>query len=282
MGTIIDGKKIADEILENLKNRIDKLKSDNIIPTLAVIIVGNNQASEVYVRNKAKMCEKLEIGSKIIRCDDDISENDLINIIIELNNDSNIHGILVQAPLPKHLDALKIFNVIKNEKDVDGFNTYNVGALSLNMEGFVPCTVKGIIKLLDYYNIDITAKNIVVIGRSNIVGKPLANYLINHDATVTVCHSKTHDLSSITNQADILISATGKANLIEASYVKDGSVVIDVGINRDNDKLCGDVNFDEVSNKASYITPVPGGVGPMTIAMLMENVIEAAEKITER
>lgn len=282
MGTIIDGKKIADVILENLKNRIDKLKSDNIIPTLAVIIVGNNQASEVYVRNKAKMCEKLEIGSKIIRCDDDISENDLINIIIELNNDSNIHGILVQAPLPKHLDALKIFNVIKNEKDVDGFNTYNVGALSLNMEGFVPCTVKGIIKLLDYYNIDITAKNIVVIGRSNIVGKPLANYLINHDATVTVCHSKTHDLSSITNQADILISATGKANLIEASYVKDGSVVIDVGINRDNDKLCGDVNFDEVSKKASYITPVPGGVGPMTIAMLMENVIEAAEKITER
>lgn len=282
MGTIIDGKKIADVILENLKNRIDKLKSDNIIPTLAVIIVGNNQASEVYVRNKAKMCEKLEIGSKIIRCDNDISENDLINIIIELNNDSNIHGILVQAPLPKHLDALKIFNVIKNEKDVDGFNTHNVGALSLNMEGFVPCTVKGIIKLLDYYNIDITAKNIVVIGRSNIVGKPLANYLINHDATVTVCHSKTRDLSTITNHADILISATGKANLIDASYVKDGSVVIDVGINRDNDKLCGDVNFDEVSKKASYITPVPGGVGPMTIAMLMENVIEAAEKITER
>lgn len=282
MGTIIDGKKIADVILENLKNRIDKLKSDNIIPTLAVIIVGNNQASEIYVRNKVKMCDKLEIGSKIIRCDNDISENDLINIIIELNNDSNIHGILVQAPLPKHLDALKIFNVIKNEKDVDGFNTHNVGALSLNMEGFVPCTVKGIIKLLDYYNIDITAKNIVVIGRSNIVGKPLANYLINHDATVTVCHSKTRDLSTITNHADILISATGKANLIDASYVKDGSVVIDVGINRDNDKLCGDVNFDEVSKKASYITPVPGGVGPMTIAMLMENVIEAAEKITER
>lgn len=278
MGIIMDGKKVAEKAYQELKTRINKLKENNIIPTLAVIIVGNDEASQIYVRNKAKMCEKLEIGSKIIECDDNISEAELKNIIEELNEDKDIHGILIQAPLPKRLDALKIFNLVKKEKDVDGFNNYNVGALNLNQDGFIPCTVKGIIKILEFYNIDITGKHVVVVGRSNIVGKPLANYLINHDATVTVCHSKTINLSEMTKQADILISATGKANLIDSNFIKENAIVIDVGINRDRNKLCGDINFEDVKNKASFITPVPGGVGPMTIAMLMENVVEAAEK----
>ena len=277
MGIIMDGKKVAEKTYEDLEVRINKLKENNIIPTLAVVIVGNDEASQVYVRNKAKMCEKLQIGSKVIACEENISEKELEKIIKDLNNDQNIHGILIQAPLPKHLDSLKIFDIVSKEKDVDGFNIYNVGALSLNKEGFIPCTVKGIIKILEYYNINVTSKNIVIIGRSNIVGKPLANYLINHNATVTVCHSKTSNLSDITKQADILISATGTANLVKKDYVKKGAVVIDVGINRNNNKLCGDVNFEEVSEIASHITPVPGGVGPMTIAMLMENVLEAAE-----
>ena len=277
MGIIMDGKKVAEKTYEDLEVRINKLKENNIIPMLAVVIVGNDEASQVYVRNKAKMCEKLQIGSKVIACEENISEKELEKIIKDLNNDQNIHGILIQAPLPKHLDALKIFDIVSKEKDVDGFNIYNVGALSLNKEGFIPCTVKGIIKILEYYNINVTSKNIVIIGRSNIVGKPLANYLINHNATVTVCHSKTSNLSDITKQADILISATGTANLVKKDYVKKGAVVIDVGINRNNNKLCGDVNFEEVSEIASHITPVPGGVGPMTIAMLMENVLEAAE-----
>lgn len=277
MGIIMDGKKVAEKTYEDLEVRINKLKENNIFPTLAVVIVGNDEASQVYVRNKAKMCEKLQIGSKVIACEENISEKELEKIIKDLNNDQNIHGILIQAPLPKHLDALKIFDIVSKEKDVDGFNIYNVGALSLNKKGFIPCTVKGIIKILEYYNINVTSKNIVIIGRSNIVGKPLANYLINHDATVTVCHSKTSNLSEITKQADILISATGTANLVKKDYVKNGAIVIDVGINRNNNKLCGDVNFEEVSQIASHITPVPGGVGPMTIAMLMENVIVAAE-----
>ncbi|MBQ4583451.1 MAG: bifunctional 5,10-methylenetetrahydrofolate dehydrogenase/5,10-methenyltetrahydrofolate cyclohydrolase [Bacilli bacterium] len=277
MGIIMDGKKVAEKTYEDLEVRINKLKENNIIPMLAVVIVGNDEASQVYVRNKAKMCEKLQIGSKVIECEENISEKELEKIIKDLNNDQNIHGILIQAPLPKHLDSLKIFDIVSKEKDVDGFNIYNVGALSLNKEGFIPCTVKGIIKILEYYNINVTSKNIVIIGRSNIVGKPLANYLINHNATVTVCHSKTSNLSDITKQADILISATGTANLVKKDYVKKGAVVIDVGINRNNNKLCGDVNFEEVSEIASHITPVPGGVGPMTIAMLMENVLEAAE-----
>ena len=275
MAIIIDGKEVRNNLYKTLKDEVNKL--DNT-PCLAVVLVGEDPASKVYVNNKIKSCEQLGIKSNVIKCDYNISEEKLINIINELNADPNCTGILVQAPLPKHIDETKIFNLIDQNKDVDGFNNYNAGALVKNNDGIIPCTVKGIGYLLDYYNIDVAGKDVTIIGRSNIVGKPLANYLTNKDATVTLCHSKTKDLRSKTLNADILIVAVGKPKFIDQTYVKDGAVVIDVGINRVDDKLYGDVDFDSLKDKCSFITPVPGGVGPMTVAMLMDNVIQRARR----
>ena len=275
MAIIMNGKEVRDSLYSNLKNEVDSL---NDIPCLTVVVVGNDEASKVYVNNKIKSCELLGIKSNVIKCDENISKEELTNIIDTLNNDDTCTGILVQAPLPKHLDEAEIFNLIDKDKDVDGFNNYNAGALVKNNDGIIPCTVKGIGYLLDYYNIDVRGKDVTVIGRSNIVGKPLANYLTNKDATVTLCHSKTTDLRSKTINADIVIVAVGHANLIDESYIKDKAVVIDVGINRIDGKLVGDVDFESVKDKCSYITPVPGGVGPMTVAMLMDNVIQRARK----
>lgn len=275
MAIIMDGKKVANEFYEKLAERINKLDSR---PSLTVVIVGDDEASNIYVNNKIKACEKLGITSNVIKLSENITHNKLENVIKDLNNDITCDAILVQAPLPEHIDANEIFNLIDKNKDVDGFNISNAGALTKSNEGFIPCTVKGIAYLLDFYNISVSGKDVTVIGRSNIVGKPLANYLINRDATVTVCHSKTKDLREKTINADIVISATGKSNLIDESYIKENAVVIDVGINRDNGALKGDVLFNKVKDKASYITPVPGGVGPMTVAMLMENVVIAKER----
>ena len=275
MAIIIDGKEVRNNLYKSLKDEVTKL--DNV-PCLTVVLVGEDPASKVYVNNKIKSCEQLGILSNVIKCDSDISEEKLANIINELNADPNCTGILVQAPLPKHIDETKIFNLIDRNKDVDGFNNYNAGALVKNNDGIIPCTVKGIGYLLDYYNIDVAGKDVTIIGRSNIVGKPLANYLTNKDATVTLCHSKTNDLRSKTLNADILIVAVGKPKFIDQTYVKDGAVVIDVGINRVDDKLYGDVDFDSLKDKCSFITPVPGGVGPMTVAMLMDNVIQRARR----
>ena len=275
MAIIMNGKEVRDKLYENLKSEVEDL---SVAPTLTVVVVGDDEASKVYVNNKIKSCELLGIKSSVIKCDSNISKEELANIITTLNNDEACTGILVQAPLPSHLDEAEIFNLIDNDKDVDGFNNYNAGALVKNNDGIIPCTVKGIGYLLDYYNIDVRGKDVTIIGRSNIVGKPLANYLTNRDATVTLCHSKTNDLRSKTINADVVIVAVGSPNLIDASYIKEGTVVIDVGINRVDNKLIGDVDFESVKDKCSYITPVPGGVGPMTVAMLMDNVIKRARR----
>ena len=275
MAIIMNGKEVRDNLYESLKKDVDNL---DFTPSLTVIVVGDDEASKVYVNNKIKSCEQLGITSKVMKCDKNISKEELTNIINTLNNDDSCTGILVQSPLPSHLDEVEIFNLIDKDKDVDGFNNYNAGALVKSNEGIIPCTVKGIGYLLDYYNIDVAGKDVTIIGRSNIVGKPLANFLTNRDATVTLCHSKTNDLRGKTLTADILVVAVGHANLIDETFVKDGAVVIDVGINRVDGKLIGDVNFESVKDKCSYITPVPGGVGPMTVAMLMDNVIKRARK----
>ena len=275
MAIIMNGKEVRDNLYKDLKEEVSNLE---FTPCLTVVVVGDDEASKVYVNNKIKSCEQLGIKSNVIKCDVNISKEDLANIINSLNNDINCTGILVQAPLPKHLNESEIFNLIDKEKDVDGFNNYNAGQLVKDNSGIIPCTVKGIGYLLDYYNIDVSGKDVTIVGRSNIVGKPMANYLINKDATVTLCHSKTSDLRSKTISADILIVAVGHPNLIDESYVKDGAIVIDVGINRIDNKLCGDVDFSSVKDKCSYITPVPGGVGPMTVAMLMDNVLERTRK----
>ena len=275
MAIIMNGKEVRDKLYDNLKSEVEKL---NVAPCLTVVVVGDDEASKVYVNNKIKSCELLGIKSDVIKCDANITKEELSNIINTLNNDDNCTGILVQAPLPSHLDEAEIFNLIAKEKDVDGFNNYNAGALVKNNDGIIPCTVKGIGYLLDYYNINVSGKDVTIIGRSNIVGKPLASYLTNKDATVTLCHSKTSDLRSKTLNADVVIVAVGHANLIDASYIKEGAVVIDVGINRIDNKLVGDVDFESVKDKCSYVTPVPGGVGPMTVAMLMDNVIQRARK----
>lgn len=266
---IIDGKEIALKIKQELKEKLKKLENK---PSLAVILVGNDSGSQIYVRNKKKACEEIGINSIIIKMPDSISENELIIKIKELNNDDDINGILVQLPLPKQINTKKIINLISPSKDVDGFHPLNLGSLFSGYETIVPCTPKGIIKLIETTGVEISGKNSVVIGRSNIVGKPLASMLLNRNATVTICHSKTKDLKKHTLNADILVSAVGKLNLITADMVKKNSVVIDTGMNRlDNGRLTGDVDFENVKNIVSYITPVPGGVGPMTIASLLEN-----------
>ena len=273
---IIDGKKIAQETREKLKLKCEELKANGINPKLAVIMVGEDKASKVYVKNKSRACEEIGIEFEEYLLGEQTKQEELIELIEKLNNDNTIHGILLQSPIPQNLDINEAFKTIAPEKDVDGFNPLNVGKLCLNQDTFVSCTPYGIMKMFEAYNIDLDGKNVVIIGRSNIVGKPLIQCCLNKNATVTVCHSKTKDLENFTKNADIIIAAIGKANYVTEEMVKEDAVIIDVGINRGEDgKLTGDVDFENVSKKASYITPVPGGVGPMTIAMLMNNVIKA-------
>ena len=271
---IIDGKEFSKKILEEISNEQKEIvERKNVrLAGLAVIIVGENPASQVYVRNKTRACEKVGFYSETIKLEENISENDLIKKIEELNEDDKIDGILVQLPLPKHIDELKVINSIKPEKDVDGFSNVNVGKMVIGDEsGFLSCTPYGIMQLLEGYDIDVDGKDVVVVGRSNIVGKPMAMMLIQKGATVQVCNSRTKDLSKKLKKADIIVVAVGVPRMIKATDVKEGVVVIDVGINRVDGKLCGDVDYEDVAQKASYITPVPGGVGPMTIASLIKN-----------
>ena len=278
MAIILDGKETAKKTRENLKGKVAELKERNIKPKLAVIMVGDDNASKIYVRNKSKACEELGIDYEEINMGEDTTQEQLLDTIKKLNNRNDIHGILLQSPVPKGLDINEAFRTIIPEKDVDGFNPINVGKLALGQETFVSCTPFGIIKLLEEYNIPIEGKNAVIVGRSNIVGKPMLHCLLNKNATVTICHSKTKNLEEITRKADILIVAIGKTKFVTPDMVKPGAVVVDVGINRNEQgKVCGDVDFENVEKIASYITPVPGGVGPMTIAMLMTNVIKAAK-----
>lgn len=276
MAQIIDGKRIAKEIKDELREEVAQLKKEGKSCALAVIQVGNDPASSVYVGNKKKACENIGIESLAYELPEETTEQELLALIEKLNAEENVHGILCQLPLPSHINEDLIIKAISPKKDVDGFHPQSVGALTIGQPGFVSCTPAGIIQLLKRSGIEIEGKNCVVIGRSNIVGKPMALLMLRENATVTICHSRTKNLKEICRQADILIVAIGKPLFVTADYVKEGAVVIDVGIHRDeNHKLCGDVKFDEVEKKASYITPVPGGVGPMTIAMLMNNCVEA-------
>ena len=279
---LIDGKAISAQIRSELAEKARILKeTTGTVPGLAVIIVGEDPASQIYVRNKARACEELGFYSEVIRMSAETTQSELESLIDRLNADSKIHGILVQLPLPKNsgINEKQILLRISPEKDVDAFHPYNVGLISIGDYGFLPCTPAGVIELIERSGIEVSGKNCVVIGRSNIVGKPMAMLLLNKSGTVTVCHSRTVNLKDICRTADILVSAVGKAGFVTADMVKDQAVVIDVGMNRDgNGKLCGDVAFDEVAPKASYITPVPGGVGPMTITMLMRNTLYAAEQ----
>ena len=276
---IINGKELAKKVRGNLKLEADKLKENGINPKLAVILVGNDPASKVYVRNKNKACDEVGIEFEEFLMDENITNKELIELIDELNERDDINGILLQSPIPKHLNIDKAFERINWAKDVDGFNPINVGKLVLGKDTFISCTPFGIMKMLEEYKIKTEGANAVIIGRSNIVGKPMMQCLLNSNATVTVCHSKTKNLEEITKTADILVAAIGKPKFITENMVKDGAVVIDVGINRNEEgKLVGDVDYENVKEKVSYITPVPGGVGPMTIAMLMNNVIKATKE----
>ena len=276
MAKIIDGKAISQQIKDELKGEVARKKAEGKSATLAVIQVGNDPASSVYVNNKKKACAYIGIESASYELPEETSEEELLSLIDKLNNDAAITGILVQLPVPKHIDEDKIIRRISPDKDVDGFHPMSVGALCIGEKGFVSCTPAGVIKLLQYSGISIEGKECVVVGRSNIVGKPMSLLLLRENGTVTVCHSRTANLKEVCKRADILVVAVGKPKMIDADYVKDGAVVIDVGIHRmDNGKLCGDVDYDSVESKCSAITPVPGGVGPMTIAMLMYNCVSA-------
>lgn len=275
MSTLIDGKLISTQIKDELKEKVIK---NNLDATLAVIQVGDDPASSVYVGNKKKACAYIGLGSKSFELPAETTEEELLNLIDKLNNDEDIHGILVQLPVPKHINEKKIINRISPSKDVDGFHPESVGNLVIGQDGFVSCTPAGIIELLKRSNIEIAGKECVVIGRSNIVGKPMALLLLKENGTVTIAHSKTQNLKEVCKRADILVVAVGKPKMITSDYIKEGAVVIDVGIHRmENGKLCGDVDFDDCEPHTSAITPVPGGVGPMTIAMLMNNCVKAAE-----
>ncbi len=278
MANIIDGNKIAQDIRNEVRQRALELKEQQeIIPGLAVVLVGEDPASQVYVGRKAKACAEVGFISREYKLPAATDEEKLLKIIHKLNKDKSIHGILVQLPLPKHISTENVIAAIDPNKDVDGFHPYNVGGLVTGTPQFVPCTPRGIMEMLARTGIELAGKEAVVVGRSNIVGKPIALLLLAQNATVTMCHSKTKDLPTVTGRADVLIAAIGKPHMIKANMVKEGAVVIDVGVNRlENGKLAGDVAFDEVAAKASYITPVPGGVGPMTIAMLMQNTLDAA------
>lgn len=273
MSELIDGKMLAKSIRESLANEV---KKENIKAKLAVILCGDNEASRVYVNIKSKACKEVGIAFEEFHLEKDVTEGELESLIVKLNNDKSINGILLQYPVPKQIDLNKVATLIDKDKDVDGFNPYNIGMLNMGKPNFIPCTPYGIMKMFEKYNIDLNGKKAVIIGRSNVVGKPMAECLLNKNATVTICHSKTKDLKHELKQADIIIAACGKENIVTDDMVKNNAVVIDVGTNRNkNGKLCGDVDFDNVKEKASFITPNPGGVGPMTVAMLMENCIRA-------
>jgi methylenetetrahydrofolate dehydrogenase (NADP+) / methenyltetrahydrofolate cyclohydrolase len=281
--TLIDGKALAQKTRSNVKQRAAALVAKGVTPGLAVLLVGDNPASEVYVRNKVKACQDAGLHSVLERHPATMTEAQLLARLATLNNDSSIHGILVQLPLPRHMDAQKVIESIAPEKDVDGFHIQSAGALMTGSPGFWPCTPYGCIKMLESLNgdqpIDLKGKHAVVIGRSNIVGKPMAMMLLQYNATVTICHSGTANLKELTRQADIVVAAVGKRNVLTADMVKPGAIVLDVGMNKDDaGKLCGDVDFEGVKEVAGFITPVPGGVGPMTIAMLLVNTLEAAER----
>jgi methylenetetrahydrofolate dehydrogenase (NADP+)/methenyltetrahydrofolate cyclohydrolase len=278
MAHIIDGKKISLEIRTELKEKVSELAKEGVKVTLAVIQVGNNPASSVYVNNKKKACEFVGINSLSFHPDESITEEELLKLIKDLNEDESVNGILVQLPLPKHINEERVIETISPKKDVDGFHAMNVGNLSIGKKGFISCTPYGVIQLLKRSGIEIAGKNCVIVGRSNIVGKPMGMLLLKEDGTVTTVHSRTKNMKEITKQADILVVAIGKPNFIKADYVKEGAVIIDVGINRDeSNNLCGDVDFNDVLPHVSAITPVPGGVGPMTISMLLNNCLEAVE-----
>lgn len=278
MAKIIDGKQISLDIKNELKEKVAKYKEQGIEITLVVVKVGNDPASAVYVRNKEKACEYVGINSKTLALPEETTEEELLNVVKELNEDKNVNGILVQLPLPKHIDESKVLLTIDSTKDVDGFHPVNVGKMVIGEDTFLPCTPAGIIEMIKRTDIDIEGKECVVIGRSNIVGKPMAMLMLKENATVTIAHSRTKDLKEVTKRADIIVAAIGKAKFVTADYVKEGAVVIDVGMNRDeNGKLCGDVDFESVSKVASAITPVPGGVGPMTVTMLLVNCLRSAE-----
>ena len=275
---ILDGKAVSLKVKESVKVRADELKKFGVEPTLAVVLVGEDKASQTYVRAKEKACNEYGIKSVAHRLSENTTQNELLALINVLNLDDSIHGILVQLPLPKHIDTDAILAAIDPQKDVDGFHAVNVGKLVSGLDGFVPCTPLGVMEILKEYGIEVAGLNAVVIGRSNIVGKPMANLLLNASATVTITHSKTKNLNEICKNADLIVAAIGKPFFLKADMVKDGAVVVDVGINRlDDGRLVGDVDFEEVAPKCSYITPVPGGVGPMTIAMLLNNTILAAQ-----
>lgn len=277
---VINGRDLAREIKKGLSVEVSKLKEKGVNPHLTVIIVGDDAASKAYVNGKIRASDRVGISSEIITLPSEVSEEELLKEIDTLNKDDSVHGILVQLPLPEHIKGQTIIESINPKKDVDGFNPINIGKMIINQDTFLPCTPYGIITMLKSRNIEIEGKHAVIVGRSNIVGKPVGQMLLNENATVTYCHSKTKNLKKFTQQADILVVAVGQANSIDSSHIKDGAVVIDVGINRlDNGKLTGDVDFDDVIDKVSFVTPVPGGVGPMTIAMLLKNTVKAATQI---
>lgn len=280
MSKLIDGKAIAKHIRQTIKEEIKELKSQhNLIPGLCVVLVGDDPASTIYVRNKERACQEVGINSKVIRMDEQTSEKELLKTIEQLNQDGTVHGILVQLPLPNHIDENVVINAIHPSKDVDGFHPINSGLLVTGQAELEPCTPKGIIRLIEETGQSIEGKQAVVVGRSNIVGKPVALMLLRNHATVTITHSRTNNLAEIARKADILVVAIGKPQLIDGSFIKEGAIVIDVGTSRVNGALMGDVKFDEARKKAGYITPVPGGVGPMTITMLLENTLLAAKRI---
>lgn len=284
MAKIIDGKAISAQIRQEISEEVAKMKAEKgIVPGLAVIIVGQDPASQVYVRNKAKDCEETGINSFVHALPENTTEDELLALVHKLNNDDSVHGIIVQLPLPKHLNSDLIINNIDVTKDVDAFHPYNVGKIMIGDYEFLPCTPAGVMALLERSNIEVAGKNCVVVGRSNIVGKPQAMMLLHKNGTVTVCHSKTKNLEEICRSADILVVAIGRAKFVTGDMIKEGAVVIDVGMCRDeNGKLCGDVDYESAEKKASYITPVPGGVGPMTRVMLLENTLTAAKKKLEK
>ena len=275
---IIDGKALATKIKDEIKVDVEKLKAKGIEPCLAVILVGEDPASQIYVRNKIRACEYTGIKSLSYKLDENTTEEALVELVEKLNNDDKVHGILVQMPLPKHINEKRILSLINPKKDVDGFSVEQIGLLGLGTPDLITCTPHGVIELIKSTGVDMTGKRAVVIGRSNVVGKPLMNLLLLENCTVTVCHSKTKDLAAVTREADILVAAIGRPKFVTADMVKDGAIVIDVGINRVDGKLCGDVDFENVEKKASFITPVPGGVGPMTITMLMKNTLKACQR----
>jgi len=281
--TILDGKKLSEKIKNQVKTEVDELKKEGITPGLAVILVGNDPASQTYVRMKKSACEKVGMYSVVHEFPESITEKELLSTIDMINENPNIHGLLIQLPLPKHIDTTKVLERVSPVKDVDGFHPYNMGRLVEGLDTFAPCTPLGVMELFKEYSIDVYGKDVCVVGASNIVGKPMWALLVNEMATVDICHIATKDLKEHTKRADIVIVGVGKPNLITADMVKEGAVVIDIGINKLPDgKLVGDVDFENVSKKASYITPVPGGVGPMTIAMLLKNTLKAAKNFAAK